>query len=338
MSVELFANNAQTTLNGGINNSVTSITVTSASGFPATGNFRILIDSEIMIVTAVSSNTFTVTRGAESTTAASHNDLSTVTMIITNGGLLQFRADFSVRGTLASRPAAAISGRVYYPTDDYSIQRDTGSVWETFGPVMKFTPPDDSLFSWVNQGGGGANLVTQQGSALYMNASGSNGATSLHMRVKNLPSAPYTITVGFIPNLPCSDHNMAGICLYDSSGGKVVSMHLYVDQESNVDPDWHMKLTKWTSTTSFSADYNWGHSNNILGPDAFKCGPMFWFRIGDDATTRTWWASADGTNFIQLASQGNTDFVTPNKVGYFLNPNGAAAMGSGILILSWLEQ
>jgi hypothetical protein len=87
MPVEQFVNNAQTTLNGAINNSVTSLVVTSATGFPTVGNFRLLIDSEIMLVTAVSGTTFTITRGIEGTTAASHSSGAPVTHILTADAL-----------------------------------------------------------------------------------------------------------------------------------------------------------------------------------------------------------------------------------------------------------
>jgi hypothetical protein len=86
---ENFANNASTTLNGTINNSTTSVVVTSAAGFPS-ANFRILIGSELMLVTGVSGTTFTVTRGIEGTGAASHSSGVQVTQIITAGGLLQY--------------------------------------------------------------------------------------------------------------------------------------------------------------------------------------------------------------------------------------------------------
>lgn len=86
---EQFSNRAQTTLNGGISNVTETIVVTSASAFPATGNFRILIDSEIILVTSVAGNTFTCTagRGAESTTAAAHSNGATVTHVLTAGAL-----------------------------------------------------------------------------------------------------------------------------------------------------------------------------------------------------------------------------------------------------------
>ncbi|HEX8889752.1 MAG TPA: cadherin-like domain-containing protein, partial [Pyrinomonadaceae bacterium] len=63
-----------TTLNGGINNVVTSVIVADASSIPDAVNFRIQVDDEQMTVTAKSGNTLTVTRGAGGTTAASHSN------------------------------------------------------------------------------------------------------------------------------------------------------------------------------------------------------------------------------------------------------------------------
>ena len=63
-----------TTLDGAINASVTSITLTDASEFP-NGAGTILIESEQITYTGKSSNTLTgCTRGANSTSAASHSD------------------------------------------------------------------------------------------------------------------------------------------------------------------------------------------------------------------------------------------------------------------------
>jgi CSLREA domain-containing protein len=61
-----------TTLNGAIDNSVTTINVTDGASIPAGVGFILRIDSEQMVVTSKVSNTLTVTRGANATTAASH--------------------------------------------------------------------------------------------------------------------------------------------------------------------------------------------------------------------------------------------------------------------------
>ena len=51
----------------------TSMTVTSAAQFPAAGNYDVLIDTEIVTITAgQGTGTWTITRGARGTTAATH--------------------------------------------------------------------------------------------------------------------------------------------------------------------------------------------------------------------------------------------------------------------------
>ena len=65
-------------LNGGINNSVTTITVDSTTGFPTTGTID--IDSELITYTGLTGTTFTgCVRGVNGTTAASHLDNAIVT-------------------------------------------------------------------------------------------------------------------------------------------------------------------------------------------------------------------------------------------------------------------
>jgi len=69
-----------TTLNGAINDSVTTLTLTDASQFPDSGTNFIIIGSEEISYTGVSGNTLTgLTRGVAGTTAASHSDGATVT-------------------------------------------------------------------------------------------------------------------------------------------------------------------------------------------------------------------------------------------------------------------
>ena len=70
MASEQFSNNPQSTLNGSIGSGDTTLVVNSASGFPSVPQFRLQIESELLLVTGVSGTTFTVTRGVESTTAA----------------------------------------------------------------------------------------------------------------------------------------------------------------------------------------------------------------------------------------------------------------------------
>jgi len=75
----------QNQLDGAINNSVTTITVDSTTGFPAAGT--ILIDSELITYASKSGTQFlTCVRGASGTTAASHTDNTLVSDTSTFAG------------------------------------------------------------------------------------------------------------------------------------------------------------------------------------------------------------------------------------------------------------
>jgi hypothetical protein len=65
---------ANTTLSSAITSSATTLSVPAATGFPTSGSFRIRIDDEDMTVTAgQGTTTWTVSRAANSTTAAAHS-------------------------------------------------------------------------------------------------------------------------------------------------------------------------------------------------------------------------------------------------------------------------
>jgi hypothetical protein len=66
---------AKTALNGAINDTVTTITVDADLGISGSTEFRVKVGTEIMIVTGGHGTTsWTVTRGADGTTAAAHSD------------------------------------------------------------------------------------------------------------------------------------------------------------------------------------------------------------------------------------------------------------------------
>lgn len=89
---ENLANDFATTLASAIDNATGTLVVASASGAPAP-NFRIRVDDEIMLVTAVAGTTWTATRGIEGTAAASHASGAVVVHVLTAGALAQLFVD-----------------------------------------------------------------------------------------------------------------------------------------------------------------------------------------------------------------------------------------------------
>jgi hypothetical protein len=158
---ELIQNSSASTLNGTINNVVTSLTVTNGAVFPATGNFRILVcdpvtfaNSELMLCTARASNVLTVTRGIETTTAVGHTTGALVTHVATVAGLAQYISEHSISQTIADAKGDIISAtaadtlvRKAVGADKTLLMADSsqsdgliwGGAWTTYVPVWTST-------------------------------------------------------------------------------------------------------------------------------------------------------------------------------------------------------
>ncbi len=93
----VFKNNAKTTLASSLSSSATSVSVADGSVFPSLGSGEIFFctlddgtNNEIVKVTAVSSNTLTVVRAQESTTARSFSSGDAAELRLTAGILSLF--------------------------------------------------------------------------------------------------------------------------------------------------------------------------------------------------------------------------------------------------------
>ena len=157
MSVK-FANNAFGTLNAGINNSATSITLSSGQGarFPSLSSgeyfYATLIDTsnnlEIVKCTARSTDVLTVTRAQESTTAQAFAIGDRIELRVTAGGLTDaanpYDKDTSSTGSLAlpvgttaQQPTAADSeGHIRYDSDDSVVYYSNGTNWLKISSVI----------------------------------------------------------------------------------------------------------------------------------------------------------------------------------------------------------
>lgn len=136
--MENFANDFATTLSAALTSGSVSLTVTSASGAPAP-NFRVRIDNELILVTAATGTTWTVTRGIEGTIAAAHAAGAAVVCVLTAGVLVALRdhiqdiAHGGTGGTTAaeSRTALGLANHEKVTVDAGGNAAFTGS--GTFG-------------------------------------------------------------------------------------------------------------------------------------------------------------------------------------------------------------
>ena len=127
----------QTTINEGgtFSNSDTTLTVTSGTGIAA--NDFILIGSEILKVTAVSTNDLTVQRGQSGTSAASHADGSVVTLIVGNADSAN---DYFGWGDAASGGLTTVTNIRLWSHDN-------------FGEDLIINPRNANLYYWDKSNG-----------------------------------------------------------------------------------------------------------------------------------------------------------------------------------------
>ena len=307
MAYERFANGGLSSLASAIDTSVTALTVKSAVGFPTTGNFRVIIDTEIMLVTDVQGKTFTVTRAQEGTSSVSHDADAAVFHVLTAGALAQRDIEQFAVGAIANRDAAGQAGRLYLPTTGF-LNQDNGSFWDML-PLYRLTPPSSSSFTWVNQGT--ATVTDTKGMMVLVTPSVSSGE-NLRCLVKSTPSTPYTITVCILPQSPTftttGTYAQFGMCWRDSSSGKIITYGWGVNSSGY---PLTFSYDQWTTYTTISAN-QFQYTAPIFAP--------MWIRLSDDGTYRLAEISSDGFNFVPVHSAiDRTTFITPDQVGVFAN-------------------
>ena len=146
--VEQLQNFGLTTLNGAIDASTTTVDVADGSVFPASGNYRLLVDDEIMLVTSRTANALTVTRGAESTTAAIHASNSDARAVLTAASLpliIEEHGFTAVTANGIQYPATQVASANANNLDDY----EEGTWTPTFG----FSSAGDESWAYTTQTG-----------------------------------------------------------------------------------------------------------------------------------------------------------------------------------------
>ena len=126
-----------TTLNGSHSSSVTTLTLTSTTGFSASG--KVYIGGEQVTYTAVSGNDLTgCTRGANSTTAALHADGTTVTQFDGGGvprNIVRTPDNNYLLYPYPDKQYTLVFDYFTFPSD-LSAHGDTTSIPDRFGPVI----------------------------------------------------------------------------------------------------------------------------------------------------------------------------------------------------------
>lgn len=304
--MEQLKNNASTTLNGAHNNSTTSLVVTDGNVFPASGNFRILVGSEIMLVTARSSNTLTVTRGYEGTTATSHSDLDPIGFIYTKGSFETLLGDYYQSGGYASRPVTPRKGTIYTATDLEASWAYDGTNWNLISPMIVPYAKRCDFSGWTALNHG-SEVFTDKNGVMHTQLLAS--ASNLRGWYKSLPTVPYKVTIvgsRFGPGGAAAGGSVTmGVGVRENATGKI-----RVFGYTHIMPG-RVAYQFWNSETSF---------NSFITPVGWTYCSSTWLRFEDDNINWTMSLSHDGNHYMRYFSEArNTNFTADQIVVIFFN-------------------
>lgn len=323
MPRDLFVNNAPTTLATAITStSSTTISVTSGDNFPKIGNFRILIGSEIMIVTNVTPAssytpaTWTVTRGAEGTTAATHAVDKAVNFLITQANLRNYFVEGNRTGNAATYAniTPPQPGDIFFPQNSYYtcvVYTKTG--WKFFCSGREVFPPKVYSEAWIrdSQPDNNTTLIdTPVANIMFNNAP----AYSVHMYYRIAPSTPYTITMACLPQYFYTGYSAVGLGWRSSDAAPKYSMFTVgINNSSSL----ITRFFNWTNYSTYGGDVA-----SATTMPSWMHGSLVWMRIRDDGTNRLTYWSSNGHNWTLFAQTPRTTFLTPTYIGVFLADNG----------------
>ena len=181
----LFANNCNTTLNGGITAIATSMVVTSATGFPSpTGSqyfYCTLADAttqttiEIVKVTAVSGTTFTIVRGQDGTSGTAFASGAVVSLRLVRASLQDFPL-LDEANTFTFAPTFNTALAVGSGGTGVTTSTGTGSVVLNTSPTLT-TPSisggtiDNTIIGGTTPAAGTFTTLTSSGTATLANGS-----------------------------------------------------------------------------------------------------------------------------------------------------------------------
>lgn len=279
MRRERLKNESSTTLNGAIDATQTSITVTDGSVFPSEGDFRLRCESELILCTARSGNSLTVVRGVEGTTGASHTDTTTIKAVLSEDALQRYGA--------ANVP--------------WFEQAPPLRIFDTSG-----APIGESSFTWVNQG---STTATDRDESIILKIPAVTGP-NFRAKVLSAPATPYEVIGAFdmmTQVLPLGTHQpRCGILFRESSTGKIFFMGaVRADNEGT-----QIVVQRFFTATSFDdAPYSvlWNLPAGLV-----------WYKIADDGTNLTFHFSPNGIDWNQVHSVARTSFMAggPDQIGF----------------------
>ncbi len=302
MRREQLMNNAATTLTAGVDGAATALSVASPGVFSATGDFRLLVEKELVLCTAVSGNSLTVVRGIEGTTAAAHVSGVAVVNVLSQGGVQAFL-------------------------------RDNIPLADTLPPLRLVDNNGNplTLGSFTVIKAGAAPVIKQLGAAITVNRRATISTSCATWLTRPLPSQfPFVVTacVGGM-GLGGGTNLNPGLGLCNSLTGVGVAI-LYSPITSQI-------TVQQFSATGTVSGASWGNANWSSTP-YISYLPRMWLRVCSNGASAVFSISSNGLTWTPIQYQNLSGLFgssLPDKVGFLAQS--ANAQTSTANLFAWDE-
>lgn len=294
---EQLLNKASTTVAEPLDNSETTITVADGSVFPADGDYRLIIDSEVILVKSRATNDLTAVRGVDGTSAVTHLTGVDIDTVITAGGINKLLNDCSAGGLF--RPARRLVDK-----DGVILTKSDFSTPVAMGSTVITDEADGSITMLVD-----------------------NSTAGFKMLLRTALSTPYKVRAKMQAGGGMdweTSGTIIGLLMRESSTGKFVNC--YYEFGENCKP------AKYTNETTFSAFYVTSglteSDSTWVWQEMEDNGTTIFFRYSSDGVNFFELFSVSRTDFLAGG---------PNQVGWHVSARGGNVQDHLQTLKSWEE-
>jgi hypothetical protein len=213
------------------------------------------------------------------------------------------------------------------------VERDNGTTWDRFGPLTAFTDPAPVSFAWHNQTSSSVTATTDTTHGGEILTTGAVNSVNIRGRDIATPTTPYTITAIFRTTMmPQSGDSLRFGLYWRDSGGTpklVTATFQFSSSNTYIGADFD-----WTSATVFGSN---GFAQPLVAGSAIFTSSLVFLRVTDNGTNRIIYWSNDGVDWIQTSSGSRTSWLTPTRVGYWLDCFSSSGLPCSVWLVSWKQ-
>ncbi len=184
------------------------------------------------------------------------------------------------------------------------------------------TPPLTANFSFLNPNSYSVTATDATGRLILTIPPSALGVA--YMQTAALPSTPYTIDVAFMLEMAPPSIELFSMALKNSGGNAIRSYGPRIDAAGVAS---YLNDQSWTSVTAPG-------TQNITTPVFLGLGPLFFYRITDNGTTRGQYFSWNGKDYSTWLGQATGTGLTPDRAGMIFY-NNHSAVGVVMSVYHW---